>query len=268
MIVLFCGILCAMLLAVPMAVPSQAATGKIRITGSRHVAKGKSIRLSADQDVVWKSSNPKIAKVYKKGKVKGLRPGKVVITAVSKENPAVKARIKIRVHKKAAKRIRLSVHALSLDVTRSPSAQVKAKATPKKAAQKFAWSSSNQAVAKVTSKGVVKALKAGKTRITCKAVDGSKKKASFIVTVTDKAKEEAKKKEAARRMAKEAERRAKEEAEQKAKAEAEQKAKAEAEQKAKAEAEQKAKAEAERKAKEEAERKAKEEAERKAKEEA
>lgn len=89
----------------------------------------------------------------------------------------------------------------------------------------------------------MKALKAGKARITCQAVDGSKKKASFIVTVTDKAKEEAQKKEAARR-----------------KAEEERKAKAEAERKAKAEAERKAKAEAERKAKEEAERKAKEEA--------
>ena len=266
-LMLFCGILCAMLFAVLMAVPSQAASKKITITGSKHVAKGKSIRLSADQDVVWKSSNPKIAKVYKKGKVKGLRPGKVVITAISKENPDVKARIKIRVHKKAAKRIRLSVNALSLDVTRSPSAQVKAKATPKKAVQKFAWSSSDPTVAKVTSKGVVTALKAGKTRIICKAVDGSKKKASFTVTVTDKAKEEAQKKEAARRKA-EAERKAKAEAEKKAKAEAEKKAKAEAEKKAKAEAEQKAKEEAERKAKEEAERKAKEEAERKAKEEA
>ena len=261
----FGTILCVLLFAVLLAVPSQAASKKITITGSKHVAKGKSIRLSADRDVVWKSSNPKIAKVYKKGKVKGLRPGKVVITAVSKENPAVKAKIKIRVHQKAVKRIRLSVNALALNVTRVPSAQVKAKATPKKAAQKFAWSSSNPSVAKVTSKGVVKALKAGKARITCQAVDGSKKKASFIVTVTDKAKEEAQKKEAVRRKAEE-EGKAKAEAERKAKAEAERKAKAEAEQKAKAEAEQKAKAEAERKAKEEAERKAKEEAERKAKE--
>ena len=238
-----CGILCAMLIAVLMAVPSQAATKKISITGSRHVAKGKSIRLSADQDVVWKSSNPKIAKVYKKGKVKGLRPGKVVITAVSKKNPAVKARITIRVHKKAVKRIRLSVKALSLDVTRAPSASVKAKATPKKAAQKFAWSSSDPTVVKVSSKGVVTALKAGKARITCKAVDGSKKKAFFTVTVTDKAKEEA-------------DRKAKEEADRKAKAEADRKAKEEADRKAKAEAEQKAKEEAERKAKEEAEKEA------------
>lgn len=145
-------ILCVLLFAVLMAVPSQAASKKITITGSKHVAKGKTIRLSADQDVVWSSSNPKIAKVYKKGKVKGLRPGKVVITAVSKENPAVKAKIKIRVYPKAVKRIYLSVNALSLDVTRVPSASVKVKAKPKKAAQKFAWSSSNPAVAEVTRK--------------------------------------------------------------------------------------------------------------------
>lgn len=183
-----------------------AATKKITITGSKCVAKGKSIRLTADQPVTWKSSNPTIAKVYKKGKVKGLRPGKAVIIATSKENPSVRKRIKIKVYKKAVKRITLSVKTLNLDVTKAPIAEVTAKATPKKAAQKFEWSSSAPKIAAVSSSGVVKALQAGTARITCQAMDGSKKKAIFAVTVTDKVKEEKerKKKEEEERKKKEA----------------------------------------------------------------
>ncbi len=191
-------LLLCMILFIPLfAVSSQsvqAATKKITISGSKCVAKGKSIRLTADQDVIWKSSNPRVAKVYKKGKVKGLRPGKAVIIATSKENPSVRKRFKIKVYKKAVKRIILSVKALTLDVTKAPSAKVTAKATPKKAAQKFDWSSSAPKIANVSSSGVVKALQAGTARITCQAVDGSKKKVTFTVTVTDQVKEEAERK--------------------------------------------------------------------------
>ena len=186
---LFCIILFVSLFAV-LSQSAQAATKKITITGSKCVAKGKSIRLTANQDVTWKSSNPQVAKVYKKGKVKGLRPGKAVIIATSKEDPSVRKRFKIKVYKKAVKRIKLSVNALTLDVTKAPSAKVTAKATPKKAAQKFEWSSSAPKIADVSSSGVVMALQAGTARITCQAVDGSKKKVTFTVTVTDKVKEE------------------------------------------------------------------------------
>ena len=49
---------------------------------------------------------------------------------------------------------------------------LKAKATPKNAALKFKWTSSNPNVASVKN-GVVKAKSAGKTTITCEALDGS-----------------------------------------------------------------------------------------------
>ena len=48
---------------------------------------------------------------------------------------------------------------------------------------KVKWSSSNKKVATVTSKGVVKGVGEGTATITCKATDGSGKKASVKVTV-------------------------------------------------------------------------------------
>lgn len=178
------------LFALVFSFPVLAAKGKITITGSRLVAKGKTIRLSADQDVSWESSNPSVVMVSGKGKVKGLQAGSAVITATSKKNQAVKAQIKIRVKKKAVRKIKVSVKDLSLDVTQKPSASIKARAVPAKAAQKFTWSSNAPEVAKVSSGGSVTALKPGKAVLTCRAVDGSKKKVSIRVTVTNQEEEE------------------------------------------------------------------------------
>ncbi|MDD6465923.1 MAG: Ig-like domain-containing protein [Coprococcus sp.] len=61
---------------------------------------------------------------------------------------------------------------------------LKATVTPKKASSKaVVWKSSNKKVATVTSKGVVKAKKAGTATITATAKDGSGKKATCKVTV-------------------------------------------------------------------------------------
>ena len=170
---------------------AEAAGNRIVITGSNVVAKGKVIWLTADQDVRWKSSKPSVAKISKRGRVKGLRAGTTVITAISKKNPAIKKRFKIRVKKKAVQRIQLSVKSLELDVTYNPYEAVDAFALPSQAAQKFTWTSKNPSVASVDAYGTVKALKEGETRITCTATDGSERSASFPVIVKDIAKEDA-----------------------------------------------------------------------------
>ena len=170
---------------------AEAAGKKITITGSTVVAKGKVIWLTADQDVKWKSSKPSVARISKRGRVKGLRAGTTVVTAISKDNPSIKKRIKIRVRKKAVQRIQLSVKSLELDVTYHPYEVVNALALPSQAAQMFAWTSKDPSIASVNAKGVVTARKEGETRIICTAMDGSERSVSFPVIVKDKEKEDA-----------------------------------------------------------------------------
>ena len=166
------------------------AAERITITGSNVVAKGKIIQLKADQKVKWKSSRPNIAKVSKNGRVRGIRPGTAVITATSRKNPAIKRRIRICVKKKAAQRLKLSENSVTLDLTRDPVITLSAAATPLKAAQVFEWSSSDEDTVYVSRDGVVRARKEGSAQITCMTIDGSKKRVTVSVTVTDKAREE------------------------------------------------------------------------------
>jgi len=58
---------------------------------------------------------------------------------------------------------------------------LKATLTPANAKTSFTWISSNKKVATVTSKGVVKAIKPGKVKITVKTSNG--KKATITITV-------------------------------------------------------------------------------------
>ena len=57
----------------------------------------------ASAKVTWKSKKPKIASVSGNGKVTAKRPGKTVITAVSRQNPSVKSAIRIIVKKRPKK---------------------------------------------------------------------------------------------------------------------------------------------------------------------
>ena len=166
------------------------AAERITITGSNVVAKGKTIQLAADQKVRWKSSRPNVAKVSKNGRVRGIRPGTAIITATSRKNPAIRRRIRITVKKKAAQRLKLSQKSVTLDLTRDPVVTVSAAATPLKAAQVFDWSSSDEDTVSVSKDGVVRARKEGKAHITCMTVDGSNRRATISVTVTDKEREE------------------------------------------------------------------------------
>ena len=179
----------AALLVPHFAMESHAASGKITITGSNVVAKGKKIQLKADQRVRWKSNKPSVAKVTANGKVKGIRVGTAIITATSRKNPSIKKRFRIRVKKKAAQRLRLSMESVTMDVTRATTAVVSAAVTPLNAAQVFEWTSSDPNTVDVKD-GVLRALREGSAQITCRTVDGTNKRVTIPVTVTDKAREE------------------------------------------------------------------------------
>ncbi len=170
---------------------------KIQIAGaSRKIAAGKKIQLTAsvlpsnasNKAVKWTTSNKKYATVDSKGKVSVKKAGagkSVTITATAADGSGVKATYKIKIQKDAVKSITLKA---KKTVKAGKTLKVKAtvKTTGKKANKTLKWTSSNTKYATVSSKGVVKAKKAGKGRkvkITASATDGSGKKKTVTVKI-------------------------------------------------------------------------------------
>lgn len=170
---------------------------KIKITGvSKKIAAGKKIQLTAsvspsnasNKAVTWTTSNKKYATVDSKGKVSVKKAGAgktVTVTATAADGSGVKAIYKIQIKKDTVKSIKLKA---KKTVKAGKSLKVKAivKTTGKKANKTLKWTSSNTKYATVSSKGVVKAKKAGKGRkvkITASATDGSRKKKSVTIKI-------------------------------------------------------------------------------------
>ena len=156
------------------------------------ISKGRSTTLRAtitpknatNQDVEWSSSNNDVATVNAKGKVSAKAIGYCVITAKSKDTGA-EATCKVRVV--------YGVNGISLDQTKltlnvGKKQALKATITPANATNKnVTWRSSNKNVARVTSTGVVKALRAGTANISVSTADGGYKavcKVTVVVPVT------------------------------------------------------------------------------------
>ena len=160
-----------------------AGASAVTVEGSHYLAKGKKITLKPNQSVTWKSSNVKIATVSSKGVVKGIKAGKVTITAASKKNASQKKKWKITVLKKAVTSIKISGSVKTLDLNKQKTVTLKAKVLPSSAAQSVTWKSSNPSVAKVNGKGKVTAVKTGTAKITATAVDGSGRKGTITIKV-------------------------------------------------------------------------------------
>ncbi|MDO5134637.1 MAG: Ig-like domain-containing protein [Eubacteriales bacterium] len=154
----------------------------LNVSGTLPLQRGKSIALKVrrlsrgDKVKRWKSSNPKVAYVSKKGKVTGKKTGKAVISAVLKSGKTLK--VTVRVQKGIVKTKKLTVPKKSISLKKGKTYSIKPVRNPITSGQKVTYTSSNKKIASVTSKGVVKGLKKGKARITVKS--GSKK---VVVTV-------------------------------------------------------------------------------------
>ena len=125
-------------------------TSLVMIGDSSHKLKLSKTNITGQ--VVWKSSNPKIAAVNSKGKVNAIKKGKVTITA---EADGCLATCKIKV-------ITAQLSAADLTLNRGKSKTLKVIGTSKK----VTWKSSDPTVATVSSKGKVKAKKKGTAKIT------------------------------------------------------------------------------------------------------
>ena len=127
----------------------------------------------------WKVNNTTYASISQSGKLKALAKGggkTVTVTATSNINPAVKASIKIKIPVQKVTKLKISKKKLTLKVGKKK--KLKVSVSPSYATnKKLKWTSSSKKYATVSSSGVVKAKKAGKTiKITAQAKDGSKKK--------------------------------------------------------------------------------------------
>ena len=160
----------------------------ITVTGKHTVKKGKTISLkaavlpeSASQKVIWKSSNPSIAKISSDGKVTGLKAGTVTVTVSSGAKKTVKTSWKITVTaEKTPKSITISgKHTVKTGKT----VTLKANVLPKGVSQKVTWKSSDPSIAKVNSAGKVTGLKKGKVTITVISKAQKTVKATWKITV-------------------------------------------------------------------------------------
>lgn len=123
--------------------------------------------------VMWRSSDPSIVKVDRKGNVTALGTGKAYVSVLC--NNKMYDKIEINAIKRdsvKANKITLSPSSLTINVgvTKSVSATV----TPKNASVKsLKWDSSDNTIAKVNSKGQITGVKAGKAVIFVSVADGS-----------------------------------------------------------------------------------------------
>lgn len=134
--------------------------------------KGKTVTLKAKKnntkykgELVWSSSNKKVAAVTSKGVVKGMKNGTAIITVTIK-GTKMKAACKVTVKTPAAK---LTLNQTSATLKVGETITIKGTVSPKTASyQTLLFSSSDENIAKVSSKGVIQGIKAGTATITVK----------------------------------------------------------------------------------------------------
>ncbi len=119
----------------------------------------------------WKSSNKKIVTVSKKGKIKAKKAGKATITVTLASGK--KQKIKVVIKKSAVKTKKISVKSKKISLKKGAKFSLKATVNPFTSLQKLSYLSSDSKVATVSKKGVIKAKKPGKAKITVRS--GSKK---------------------------------------------------------------------------------------------
>lgn len=166
----------------PVAVSSVALNKKVATVNVGKTVTVKATVTPANADnktLVWTSSNTKIATVSN-GVVKGVKAGRVIITAKTTDGSNISATCTVTV-KQPVTRISLSKKATMYT---GKKLTLKAKVNPANASNKaLTWKSSNTKIAKVASNGVVTGVKAGTVKITATAKDGSRKSATCTVTV-------------------------------------------------------------------------------------
>ena len=139
---------------------------------------------SALQEVTWKTSNKKVAKVSANGKITAVGDGTATITATAKDGSGKKVTFKVKVvHKPYG----LTVSGPNV-VSAGQTITLKGKVTPTNATnKKVKWASSDETIATVDAAGVVTGVAEGTVTIICTASGNGNVTAEYTVTVLPQA---------------------------------------------------------------------------------
>lgn len=138
---------------------------------------------ATNRDLVWTSSDSKIAKVNSKGVVTGIKKGVVTITAKTKDGKVV-GKTTITVNSKAPEIQSLRFAQDNISIRKGNTLGLTPIVTPSElASSKFTWKSSDSSIVTVDSNGIIKGVNVGTATITVTSSNG--KKATCIVNVTE-----------------------------------------------------------------------------------
>lgn len=151
-------------------------TKKTMYKGQKYTLKAKVSPAKATQSVTWTSSNSKIATVDKKGKITAKNTGTVTITA--KASNGKKAKCSVKVVKAPTK---ISLNHKQATIKKGKSLTLKATIAPKGTITSVTWTTSNNKVATVNTKGKVTAKKKGTVYIYARSVNGKKVSCKIVV---------------------------------------------------------------------------------------
>ena len=173
--------------------PSEIKVNKITLNKTTaSVTKGKTLQLTAtvtpgnatNKTVTWSTSNKNVATVSENGLVIAKSAGTAIITCTAKDGSNVKATCKITVKNPVVKVTKVTLNKTTATLAPKETLTLKATVIPTNATNKaVTWKSSNTKIATVSSSGKVTAKAAGTVTITCRAKDGSGKKATCKITV-------------------------------------------------------------------------------------
>lgn len=138
-------------------------------------------RNADNRTVTWFSSNENVATVNANGQVKGIAPGRAIITAACKDDMSVTGSVMVRVVR-LAKTVEFDEksYGVTLNTSRALSVTVGPEDTTDKSVK---YSSTDPKVVSVDEYGVVTALAPGKATIYATATDGSKVRGKCTVNV-------------------------------------------------------------------------------------
>jgi hypothetical protein len=156
--------------------------------GSTGTSKAEIDTNITDSRCTWKSSNTSIATVNEDGTVTFKKAGKVKVTCTSPKKQ--KLTFVFNVKKITSLKANFTKATLEVGERKTIKATVSPAAAVKSENDLLTYTSSNEAVATVTNKGVIKAVGAGKATITVKTTDVSGRTAKIKITVPEEEKDE------------------------------------------------------------------------------